>query len=253
LDEKNPSAHSESTMIPDEDSDVEDNDAWTDNVVNPSDMDSRLQELVLCAGLCNNATIHHDTKADTWQANGDATEIALQVFAHKLAHGRPNLTRNKKTHDLQRVTTKNSVDHIKQSDEHFELVVEHPFDSTIKRMSTAWRVVSANGESDECLVFLKGAIERVLDRCAFVSMADELVPVTDELKEDIIAKVDEVGVRERRDMVAPTDMQTLQLAAEGLRVLGLSGKKVRKTADQVKATPRNDLEDIMCFLGLAGI
>lgn len=52
---------------------------------------------------------------------------------------------------------------------------------------------------------------------------------------------------------APTDMQTFQLAAEGLRVLGLSGKKVRKTADQVKATPRNDLEDNMCFLGLAGI
>lgn len=191
-------AQLESAVTPDGESDNEnDNDAWTENIVNPGDMDSRLQEMVWCAGLCNNATIHHDTKANTWQANGDATEIALQVFAHKLAHGRPNLTRHKKSYDLQRVPSKNSSTHNKLSDVHFELVIEHPFDSTVKRMSTAWKLVSADGQSDECLVFLKGATERVLDRCSYVSMADEHVPITDEFKEDIIAKVDEVSVRGR--------------------------------------------------------
>jgi magnesium-transporting ATPase (P-type) len=198
-------------------------------------MERRLRELVLCAGLCNMATIHHDSKADTWQANGDATEIALQVFAHKLAHGKPNLTRMKKTNELTRINSKNSAVRASLNDGHFELVIEHPFDSTIKRMSTAYHLVgSSTFPADVTYVFLKGAVERVLDSCAYVSLAEQQVPLTEDLKADIIARMD-------------------MLAAEGLRVLCLSGKKLEVSPEKVKALPRDELESDMCFLGLAGI
>ncbi len=184
-------AHGDSATENDDD----DNDFWTENIVNPADMDPRLQEMVLCSALCNMATIHHDSESNTWQANGDATEIALQVFAHKLAHGKTNLTRaHKKSNDLRRFNSHTSSVPHRFSEGHFELVIEHPFDSTIKRMSTAWKAGNADGPSDECFVFLKGAIERVLDRCSYVSMADEQVALTDELKDDILARVDVVSV-----------------------------------------------------------
>ncbi len=224
--------------------DVEDSDDdWSENLVNPADMDDRLRELVLCSGLCNMATIHHDTKADTWQANGDATEVALQVFAHKLGHGKPALTRTRAHHapdaarqpslsrQASRVSAAQSILHNK----HFELVIEHPFDSSVKRMSTAWSLVGQNGDAGkETLVFLKGAVERVLDRCGFVSMSDEHAPMSEQIKEEIIARMDE-------------------FAAEGLRVLCLSGRRVQISANEIKALPRDELEKDMCFLGLVGI
>jgi P-type Na+/K+ transporter len=40
-------------------------------------MEKSLRDLVLCASLCNMATIHKGDE-DRWQASGDATEIALQ-------------------------------------------------------------------------------------------------------------------------------------------------------------------------------
>jgi len=78
---------SNSPGIDDEDSD----DVTADDIVRIESLEPAFQELVQSAALNNMATIHRGTGEKGWNANGDPTEIALQVFAHKAGHGKPHL------------------------------------------------------------------------------------------------------------------------------------------------------------------
>ena len=240
------------TESPDEDDDdaataaSSDDETSGPDVVHTDDIEQNLENMVLCASLCNMSTIHHG-KEGYWQANGDATEVALQVWAHKMGRGKPHMTKAKRpsagarnqSHagTLQRQNSAASAGvHRVPVDGHFELVVEHPFDSTIKRMSTVWQHVGDNGTpaKSECIAFLKGAVERVLDRCEYIGLGEDKIPLTESEKANIITRMD-------------------ALAAEGLRVLCLSGKLIHSRAEDIKVLPRDELETSMSFLGLAGI
>jgi magnesium-transporting ATPase (P-type) len=67
-------------------------------VCDPNDLPEPLHELTLCAALCSSATIQRirdeESKEEDlgWEGHGDATEVALQVYAHKLGYGKPHLT-----------------------------------------------------------------------------------------------------------------------------------------------------------------
>ncbi|ORX35135.1 putative calcium-transporting ATPase 3 [Kockovaella imperatae] len=207
-----------------------------DLVVHHESLESGLRSLVLCASLCNTASLNRPTGEEgQWEANGDPTEIALQVAAHKLGHGKPFLTHSKSP--LARTmsaASRVSRPPVAGQDGHYELIVEHPFDSTVKRMSIAYSFVPDSGTSSSkahVLCFLKGAVERVLERCTHVG--DQ--PITEEIKTDIIAKVD-------------------ALASQGLRVLSLAGKRLPRTdPETIKAIPRDEFETGFTFYGLAGI
>lgn len=204
------------------------------DVVQVDDLDSSFQELVQSAALNNMATISPGDEGSEWDANGDPTEIALQVFAHKAGHGKPHLT-----HPPKHRTKKDHHPAPKADVEgHFEMIIEHPFDSSIKRMSTAWKFIDAQGGDDSkqhVFIYMKGAVERVLERCTHVSIGDKSIEMTEGAKDDIIKKMDE-------------------LAAEGLRVLALAGKTDRlSNAQTVKEMKRDDLEKGFGLLGLVGI
>lgn len=82
---------------------------------------------------------------------------------------------------------------------------------------------------------VKGAVERILDRCTYLGLGDNRQVLNDEMKKDIIYQMD-------------------QLAAEGLRVLCLAGKYIPNSEkENIKSVPRATLENDCCFLGLAGI
>ena len=205
-----------------------------DNVVYHESLESGLRSVVLCASLCNTATLTRPTgDAEQWEANGDPTEIALQVAAHKLGHGKPFLTHSK--HHLAKTTSTTSRvsrPPVAGQEGYYELLVEHPFDSTVKRMSIAYKFVPDNASSQShTLCLLKGAVERVLERCTMVG--DE--KITDSAKNDIIAKMD-------------------TLAEHGLRVLALAGKRLSSTdSERLKTMPRDRFESDFTFYGLAGI
>jgi P-type Na+/K+ transporter len=82
---------------------------------------------------------------------------------------------------------------------------------------------------------VKGAVERILDRCTHIGLGDNKLALTEENKEHIIQRMD-------------------SLAAEGLRVLCLAAKHM-PYSDKViiKGIPRDELENGCSFLGLAGI
>jgi len=289
------------TTLSSESDEQEEDDITSEDVIRPSEMEDSFKNLVLCSGLCNMATIHKG-KEDRWEAAGDATgsfdlflsllvspsisfkliadlpspcftltEIALQVFAHKLGHGKPHLTHPKKRSavggdrlaPVDTRTSENGGAKKVAMDGHYEMVVEHPFDSSVKRMSTVsdsflsfdsgnlrrpadffffslsqvWKYQDSQAsEQADLLVFMKGAVERILDRCTFVGLSpDTQVKIDDEKREEIIARMD-------------------TLAAEGLRVLGLGARVLpREREDEIKEMKRDDLEKEFCFLGLVGI
>ncbi|KAI8321663.1 potassium/sodium efflux P-type ATPase [Martensiomyces pterosporus] len=110
-------------------------------VVNTTNMSPSFRLLTESAALCNMSEIKKDAETGEWFGIGDPTEIALQVFAHKLSMGKPALT----------------------SDAHqWAVVCEYPFDSGIKRMS----VVAENRATGQKILVLKGATERVVPCCA---------------------------------------------------------------------------------------
>jgi len=216
--------------------DIDDEISAQNTLVHVEKMEQNLRNMVLCASLCNQATLHKGEEG--WEANGDPTEIALQVSAHKLGHGKPFLTHQSKQHHekipLNRTASRSSGKPIVAGmNGHYEQLVEHPFDSGVKRMSIAYKFVPDEGSSDKAHVvcFLKGAVERVMDRVVSIVGED----FDDNRKEEIIRKMD-------------------TLAAQGLRVLGFSGKFLPvDEAESVKTMERDAFEKGFSFLGLAGI
>lgn len=208
-----------------------------DTLIHVERMEQNLRNMVLCASLCNQATLYKGEEG--WEANGDPTEIALQVSAHKLGHGKPFLTFQAKQHHgnapLNRTVSRSSGRPVVAGmNGYYEQIVEHPFDSGVKRMSIAYRFIpdaGAEGEKAHVVCFLKGAVERVMDRCDSIIGED----FSSTRKEQIIKKMD-------------------VLAAQGLRVLGFSGKFLPiEEADNLKTLDRDTFEKGFSFLGLAGI
>jgi magnesium-transporting ATPase (P-type) len=115
--------------------------------ITKDNMNADLLQLVQSAALCNMSEVRHAAETDEWYGIGDPTEIALQVFAHKLELGKPVLT-----------------------DGSWRLISENPFDSSIKRMSVLCES-KKNGDT-RLIGFLKGATERVLECCTSIQMSD---------------------------------------------------------------------------------
>ncbi|KAL7006511.1 hypothetical protein EMMF5_003932 [Cystobasidiomycetes sp. EMM_F5] len=225
--------------------DDSDDEEWAHRLVNQNTIEPPLRDMVLCASLCSSATIHrsHDKEDEgkgKWEAHGDATEVALLVFAHKLGHGRPHLTHRP---DLQRIQTHDSDIRrplkTKKIGGHYEKLIEHPFDSGIKRMTVAYRYhpsdLSNLDDQAHVLVVMKGAFERVFERCETILFGQKSVKITADHRKDIMSHYE-------------------KLAAQGLRVLTLCGKKMSvEDEETVQHVERDDLERNMAFLGLAGI
>ncbi|WVQ82803.1 potassium/sodium efflux P-type ATPase, fungal-type [Cryptococcus sp. DSM 104549] len=209
----------------------------SEDIVHVEELENGLRDLALCASLCNQASLSRPRDEGNWEANGDPTEIALQVAAHKLGHGKPFLTHAAKPSGgalgrSESIRSGHSARPLVAGVRgHFEQLVEHPFDSTVKRMSIAYRFVGEDPNESHVLCLLKGAVERVFERC--VKVQGE--PLTEARQAEIMDKVD-------------------ALAAQGLRVLALCGKRVpAKMADEIKSMPRDLFESDFTFLGLAGI
>ncbi|KAL8895201.1 MAG: hypothetical protein Q9207_008264, partial [Kuettlingeria erythrocarpa] len=134
-----------------------------------------LRAFLQSTALCNLAAVRHDQQKNEWQAIGDPTEIALQVFAHRFGLG-------KKTLEEEHAWTQ---------------LAEYPFDSSIKRMS----VVYQDGTSGEARIFTKGAVERVIELCTTIGTGDNQRTVTSAVKEEVLAQMNLLAEQGLRVMV----------------------------------------------------
>ncbi|KAH7393631.1 putative calcium-transporting ATPase 3 [Cadophora sp. MPI-SDFR-AT-0126] len=170
-----------------------------------------LRPVLDAVALCNFATVFRSNSSNEgsideksfnpspgdWTAIGDPTEIALQVLAMRFGRGKEALLR----------------------DGNMVAAIEHQFDSSLKRMSVAFKNVRT-GNID---VFAKGASESIL-------------PVLDITKEE-------------EDALNPI---LEQLASEGLRVLCIATKTVSEKQED-SLDNRTFMESGLKLQGLVGL
>lgn len=167
-----------------------------------------------------------------WKSTGDPTEVALQVFATKLGLGQPSLTAG----SSKSIDERSDSEHAKkihfadEENKRFGFLVEFPFSSSIKRMSTIYY----DTEQKSAVVMCKGATERILDSCvAYVpsplTKPRDTSPLTEDTKRAFLDKAEE-------------------LASEGLRVIATAQRMIDR-----KDVSREDAEKDLTFMALAGI
>ncbi|KAL0059604.1 hypothetical protein AAF712_013655 [Marasmius tenuissimus] len=228
-------------------------------LVDPASMDSALKELTTVASLCNVATITKDKENDSlWTSTGDPTEVALQVFAHKLAMGRPSLVLDAPPSSSDNETI-DTVQDEKQALKRFQLKSEFPFDSSLKRMST---IYIDQMYPMQPLLLLKGAVERVLDASTHYLKDGKTAGLSEKGTVVECAPLDEAA---RGVILASME----SIAAQGLRVLALASRrfdlredvendsvsvvKLKNGPDPLGSLKRDDVERDFVFLGLVGI
>ena len=184
--------------------------------------------LLAGAALCNDAQPRIDGAEDPDDILGDPTEVALVVAGNRQG------------------MNKSHLDHV------FPRVAEDPFDSDRKRMTTLHRrpnaetIASAQGqiaallgdlnqvgESTYC-AFTKGAVDGLLDIASDAWLDDRVVPLDDTLRQRILD--------------ANADM-----AANGLRVLGVGYRLLDEIPDEVDAGNAGVLEKNLVIVGMIGM
>lgn len=182
-----------------------------------------LREYLHIATFCNLATVNKHQGSDDWDARGDPTEIAIQVFASRFGYNRRNFT-----HAEPAPT--------------WTQVAEYPFDSDVKRMSVIYRENVASDPEKEVegghreWALMKGAVERVLAACTTVQTEHGVMALEEEKKQTVLRNME-------------------VLAGQGLRVLALASKlwdEPMESEDWAQY-PRTNVERDMTLLGLIGL
>ena len=117
-----------------------------------------------------------------------------------------------------------------------DVISQKPFTSDTKRMSS----LIDNGDST--LLLTKGAPEVLLDLCSFVQKGENIIPITEEIKKDILKEIEKLQVK-------------------SMRTLGFAYKKIGSSAKEAEAaiTIENETLDIsleennLVFSGFVGI
>lgn len=164
------------------------------------DWDEDMSSLLEAAFCCNNARINPpNPEHPTWTSLGDQTEAAMKVAAMKGGIKQKNL-------ELL-----------------FPRVHEIPFDARRKRMTTI------HHEYHSEIAFTKGAPREVLQLCTHIKMNNQVVPLTNEIRAEIMAANDDY-------------------ARSALRVLALATRLL--PTHRTNAYTSETVERELTFLGL---
>lgn len=158
-----------------------------------------LNNLLEAASSCNNSRLYEPTQEHpTWTSLGDQTEAALKVTALKFGL-------NEKASSIL-----------------YPRVHEIPFDARRKRMTTIHRRMDAE------FAFVKGSPREVLQLCTLIEIDNQVVPLTNAMRTEIMAANDDY-------------------ARNALRVLAMARRDLPGTAGPYN--PENVEHDLV-FLGL---
>jgi P-type Ca2+ transporter type 2C len=160
----------------------------------------RLEPLLRAMSFCNDAKVLAPKDDQGWRVIGDPTEGSLLVAAQKTGF------------DLTRELMERPK------------IYELPFESVRKRMS----VVHVEGDGQRA--YIKGAPSETIGRCSRMRLDGQVVPMTDALRDQIVAQNDEMSrealrvlaVAERDLPAAFTDYDT-DAVENDLTFLGLVG------------------------------
>ncbi|EKV20390.1 Sodium P-type ATPase, putative [Penicillium digitatum] len=174
-----------------------------------------LKDFLNVTAMANLAHLHQSA-TEGWQARGEPTDIAIQVFASRFNWGLDRWTKGDKPIWQQQA--------------------EYPFDSSVKKMSVIFTKHDDNSEKSREMIFTKGAVERVLEACTTIKWKPDSqpVPINGEMRSEILQNME-------------------ALAKEGLRVLAMAGRENFSPAKEGDPLPREEVEKDLSFYGLIGL
>lgn len=183
---------------------------------NPDDLvkdNPELENFLSVAAMANLAHVYKSQEQE-WQARGEPTDIAIQVFASRFNW--------------------NSDRWIKGEKPIWRQKAEYPFDSTVKKMSVIF--TKSGSEKPHEMIFTKGAVERVLESCTTVKWAPDSdpIPLDENVQNEILQNME-------------------ALAKTGLRVLALACREYSADPSNTENPPREEVEKGLSLCGLIGL
>jgi len=176
---------------------------------------SGLIELAECAALCNDSSLDYNEAKKVFEKVGEATETALTVLVEKMNVFNTNKSR------LSPQDLAMACNTIIRQKYRKDFTLE--FSRDRKSMSTY--VTPISGAQGAGKMFVKGAPESVVERCTHIRVGTEKVPMTPQLKQEILQLVHQYG----------TGSDTLRCLALG-------------TIDNPKRKEEMNLEDPLNFV-----
>jgi Ca2+-transporting ATPase len=203
-----------------------------------------LKECLISGILCNDSQLVYQKENDVWQAKGDPTEVALIVSGLKAG--------------LDEAIIHNT----------FQRLDTLPFESHLQYMATLHKV-SDDIDFPFHILYVKGAVEKVLSMCSFYTKIDineiEEQVLQDKHFSSNITTNDDKHVFNQKDnrlITGLTDEEIYpllsgdkleimkvheEMASDGLRVLGFARKLVSPKKDRIVS---NDADTNFVFIGL---
>ncbi len=160
-----------------------------------------------------------------YEATGDPTEIALNLFARSCERSRSVLEETQYPH----------------------MIREFPFDSTVKKMSV---VYESNLDKENLYILTKGAPDRILQVCSHYLKEEDPVAESESSVDQLNDRTAELDDEKKKEFMQGND----KLAAEGMRVLALCYKTIPiSDKDAIAHANREELVNDLVFIGFVGI
>ncbi|KAI8060030.1 SERCA-type calcium-translocating P-type ATPase [Gongronella butleri] len=194
------------------------------------------KEISLACTFCNDARIVYDKETDAYTCIGEPTEAALKVLAEKMG------TDEKETHVS--LATLDKSGRVSAVHAHHDAVYERVLTLEFTRQRKSMSVV-VQGRASSAMptkMYVKGAPESILERCAHVMIDNgDVVTLTEAMRDKVLARVAEFGREHALRNIA------LACRSEGIDSLLNGGMDL---------TDQDDFEQYeanMVFLGITGM
>ncbi|CAF1947580.1 unnamed protein product [Rotaria magnacalcarata] len=149
---------------------------------------SGLVELAECAALCNDSSLDYNDTKKIFEKVGEATETALTVLVEKM-----NVYNTDKSRLSPQELAMASNTIIRQKyNKEFTLEFSRDRKSMSIYVSNATKD-STSTDLSSGKMFVKGAPESVIDRCTHIRVGTQTVPMTPQIKQEILHLVHQYG------------------------------------------------------------
>ncbi|XP_058873002.1 sarcoplasmic/endoplasmic reticulum calcium ATPase 1 isoform X1 [Acipenser ruthenus] len=190
-----------------------------------------LVELATICALCNDSSLDYNEAKGIYEKVGEATETALSCLVEKMNVFSTDVR------SLSKVERANACCSVIKQLMKKEFTLE--FSRDRKSMSVYCSPAKASRAAVGNKMFIKGAPEGVIDRCAYVRVGTTRVPLTDPVKEKIMTVIKEWG----------TGRDTLRCLALATR----DSPPKKEDMNLVDSTKFAEYETDLTFVGCVGM
>uniref|UniRef100_A0A8C6XM37 Calcium-transporting ATPase n=1 Tax=Naja naja TaxID=35670 RepID=A0A8C6XM37_NAJNA len=155
-----------------------------DHPVKCGEFDGLVELATICA-LCNDSSLDYNESKKVYEKVGEATETALICLVEKM-----NVF-NTDTSSFSKVERASACNTVIKKLMKKECTLE--FSRDRKSMSVYCTPVASSHNSSSGKLFVKGAPESVIERCSYVRVGRNQVPLTSSIKEKILSRIREWG------------------------------------------------------------